>query len=321
MKKKIMIFIIILLIFLSGIALFHKYSNTDKSTNNNFNRYSIYTLEKYYDNSNEVLNLDKDLYNEYIFWDNILSINYTLFDDENSINGKFYISDIDKTLHITNTNEDIDYKISNIKFKSLVKKNFEYYDGIYIYALSEDGKIYKVILKTNNIKETKLEDMLIKFKAINFVSLEFNSDIFAYPLSILALSEDGNIYDILSKIRFSQDITLLGNFMYVLKDGRMINIYGKILANEVKEYKAKYILKNYDEEENEFAIITEDNELLFFTNANQSVVAEYNKKIKTFDFNANKIYESSKLTITFDDNSKIEFNAACTTMYCPVKLN
>ena len=137
---------------------------------------------------------------------------------------------------------------------------------------------------------------------------------------MFVLADDGNIYDVSSKLRFDFKIKSLYGNLYVFDDKTMTNEYGRILVDENKvPYKIKNIFETGPDNEftgeNTRLIITENNELLYM-DYDTDYVYKYARKIKSVDFDVNNPYIKGNLKLTFDDDSYIDLKAECNQYYC-----
>ena len=313
MNKKLT-FIIIIIVALAGLT-FYKYKYYDKKINKHyFSKIELESDKLDYTYSKEK---DKDVYKENIIAEDLKSIDYSFYAENKSITGKIYIAS-DKLLYITDDNNKKTVRASNFKFRTMYIKDYEY-DGIYVFLISEDNKLYYLELIDNDIKETVVEQIFMPYKVYNFVDIEFKLDKYYNSNSLFVLLEDGNIYDAASNIRYKEDIISMYDKFYVFSDKTMTNIYGYVLEDKEKNpYKIKYCFFTYEKNKltnNEtIIIITENDELLYIDD--DGFVSVFNKKIKKIKFDAYFPYVESKLSITFDDNYKIDINAECNQYFC-----
>ena len=315
-KKLIMISIVVILsIFVIWLVIYG--SNFHEDNEQYYFTWAKIENEKEYTKQDDIL--DKDKYIDNIVKYNQLTIDYKFFHSEKSIKGQVYIG-TDKYLYISDTNADFTYRVSTTKFRTMYTKNIKYDNGVYIYLISEDNKLYYLELITNDIKGVKLNEVNTSFEVINFVNLEFMYDNNDPTNTLFVLCSDGNIYDVSSKIRYNETIKSLYSNLYVLDDNTMTNEYGKILEDKDKKpYKIKNIFETYDDNDfsgkNTKIIITEDNKLLYIDNL-MEYVYEFNKIVKSVDFNEHFPYTKGKLKISFEDDSYVELTAECNEYFC-----
>lgn len=319
MNKKNIILLSLLLILVAFIIFITVYRFKFSSKNKEKYYFTWTSVERKKENNYSNDNLDKDKYDDYIIKENNLKIEYTFFDSENSIKGQVYIG-TDKYLYISDINRDLIYRASTNKFRTMYTKSIHYDEGIYIYLISEDNKLYSLELTSNDITKAALNQINTSMEVMNFVDLEFLKDINDTPNTLFVLANDGNIYDIASKIRYNENIKILYNNLYVFNDNTMTNEYGKILeSSDNTPYKIKYIFQTYDDNKfsgkNTKIIITEDNKLLYIENE-IDYVYQFNKSVKDINFNVYYPYIKGNLKLTFDDDSFVELSAECNQYFC-----
>ena len=321
MKNKLIYVIIFLFVILIGITIY-KYKVYDK---NEKKHYFIPMMPsnmrsprvKVTSNVKEE-EKDKILYKEYIITDDLKEIEYTyIVNNDESITGKIYIDD-NKNLYITDIVNKKIYKPSDYKFKTLHKRENDY-NEVNVYLISEDNNLFLLTLSSSEIKTSKVKPIFESKKVYNFVNLSYKSDIYKNGSSLFVLADDGNIYDVKTEIRYNSDIISMYDKFYVLKDKTMIDMWGRTYVDSNKNpYKIKYVFsatKNKIIDKETIMIITSDNKLLYIIYGDNNV-HEFNKKIKDVKFDGNKIARKSKLKIIFENDYKIEFDAACNKYFC-----
>lgn len=322
-KKKLLIIIIIILLFFSAISIYkYKIYDVNKmiKTNDMFNKYSINKIKENKKIEEEIL--DKNKYKDSIINENLLSIDYNFYMEEKTIFGKIYI-DSNKNLYISDTNNKLSYKISNIKFKTMFKRDYPY-KYINLFLISEDNELYILLLKTNDIKKAELTKIKTNYEIISFADIDINYDIFGSGRLIFVLSADGNIYNAINGIRYNENTISLYNKFFVHDDNTITTTHGKLLQDENNNnYKIKYVFNTFEDNtifpENSIILITDDNQLIYVDNEDKYVFG-YKKIIKNIIFNEKKPYTKSKLEIVFKDESKIKLDAACNYYYCINKI-
>jgi len=285
-------------------------------------------INEHYFMSNEIRNLknddetdnllDKEKYKNKIITERKLSIDYTLFFDKEGIKGKIYI-DKNNELYISETNKNIVHKVSDVKFKTMYVKDYEY-DEVIVYLISEDDKLYIMQLMTNDITKVYIADYKTNMKITNFVDVDLKHDMYSPGNTLFVLFEDGNIYDANSGIRYSEKIVSLYNNIYVYPDKSMSSVNSRMIQDkEGKNYKLKYVFLSYKTgdfiPENPIIIITEDDKFIY-VNSDMTHVYEFNKKVKKVHFDVNYPYVMGNLNIIFEDDYEINIEAACNQYHC-----
>lgn len=320
MKKKVIIIVIITIIICLSILTIYKYKFYKQSDNSN--HFTSIKLQSYINNEGEDKNFDKTKYINNIINKSFLSINYEFYDNDESVYGKVFIND-DGYLYITDSNKNIAKKLSIIKFKTMYKTKYEY-SNIYIYLISNDKKLYYIELASNDITKAKVELLAQNYKIENFVNLEFKTDKYGSPNNLFVLADDGYIYDVASDIIYNEDIISLYNKFYILNDFTISNVYGKMLTDKnSKKYKIKYCFfidaGNDLIDKNEIIFITQDNKLIYVSE-DKKELKEFNNLVKDISYKEEYPYIKSDLVITFNDNSKMSFEASCNEYFCINKI-
>ena len=325
MKNKLIYVIIFLFVILIGITIY-KYKVYDK---NEKKHYFIPMMPsnmksprvKVTSNVKEE-EKDKILYKEYIITDDLKEIEYTYIDNNKSITGKIYIDD-NKNLYITDIVNKKIYKPSNVKFKTMFKKDYQY-KNIYIYLISEDNNLYFLQLTNNDINKTSVTQIFMPGKIYNFTKLEYTLDAFPNSNSLFVLADDGNVYDVATLIRYNKNILSMFDDFYVYDDNTITDVYGNVIVDKDNNlYKIKYAFVTFDNNtfsgSNTKLIITDNNDLIYEKD-NAQVMGLFNKKVKDISFDEKVVGKAGKLIITFKDNYKIKLDAACNKYFCINKL-
>ncbi len=321
MKNKLIYVIIFLFVILIGITIY-KYKVYDK---NEKKHYFIPMMPsnmrsprvKVTSNVKEE-EKDKDTYKDLIIKENILEIEYTYIDNNKSITGKIYIDD-NKNLYITDIVNKKIYKPSNVKFKTMFKKDYQY-KNIYIYLISEDNNLYFLQLTNNDINKTSVTQIFMPGKIYNFTKLEYTLDAFPNSNSLFVLADDGNVYDVATLIRYNKNILSMFDDFYVYDDNTITDVYGNVIVDKDNNlYKIKYAFVTFDNNtfsgSNTKLIITDNNDLIYEKD-NAQVMGLFNKKVKDISFDEKVVGKAGKLIITFKDNYKIKLDAACNKYFC-----
>jgi len=312
MKKKIFLFVLILIIILLCGLTVYKFLIAKEKKAVEFNSVTLELKKE--DLATE--NKDKDLYSSNIINDITKSYNYELIDNDKGITGSVYIND-DSILYIKDNNSNV-YKISDVYFKTLYKTD-DFTGFLGLYALSNDGKLYYIFLNNVDIKSTVITEIPTSFKITNFTNIKINNPYSYFNTNIVILSENGNMYEPKTGIRYTNKlITFMGQY-YVFEDNTIANSSGKLLKNGDNYYKIKYYLSfmenNSPFKDTHSIILTEDNKLIYCIE-NSDELKVYNKTIKKIEYKVDeKQYKTVKITISFTDNSIINLNAIYTEYY------
>ena len=315
MKKKLIYIIIIVFIALIGLTIY-KYKVYEKNKNNYF--FSDTIPEKTKNNIVYSEKKDQEIYKEYIITNDLKDVEYRYIDNNKSITGKIYIDD-NKNLYITDIVNKKIYKPSNVKFKTMFKKDYPY-KNIYIYLISEDNNLYFLQLTNNDINKTSVTQIFMPGKIYNFTKLEYTLDAFPNSNSLFVLADDGNVYDVATLIRYNKNILSMFDDFYVYDDNTITDVYGNVIVDKDNNlYKIKYAFVTFDNNtfsgSNTKLIITDNNDLIYEKD-NAQVMGLFNKKVKDISFDEKVVGKAGKLIITFKDNYKIKLDAACNKYFC-----
>ena len=315
MKKKLIYIIIIVFIALIGLTIY-KYKVYEKNKNNYF--FSDTIPEKTKNNIVYSEKKDQEIYKEYIITNDLKDVEYRYIDNNKSITGKIYIDD-NKNLYITDIVNKKIYKPSNVKFKTMFKKDYPY-KNIYIYLISEDNNLYFLQLNDNDINKTSVTQIFMPGKIYNFTKLEYTLDAFPNSNSLFVLADDDNVYDVATLIRYNKNILSMFDDFYVYDDNTITDVYGNVIVDKDNNlYKIKYAFVTFDNNtfsgSNTKLIITDNNDLIYEKD-NAQVMGLFNKKVKDISFDEKVVGKAGKLIITFKDNYKIKLDAACNKYFC-----
>ena len=312
MKKKIFLFILILIIILLCGLTVYKFLIAKEKKVEEFKNITLELKKEDLVTDKK----DKDLYSANIINDIVKRKNYELVIKDKGINGDIYI-DVDSNLYINDNNSNI-YKISSLSFKTLYKID-EFNGLLNLYALSNDGKLYNIFLNSLDIKSTVITEIAKSFKITNFTNIKINDPYSYFNTNIVVLSENGNMYEPRTGLRYTNKlITFMGQY-YVFEDNTIANSSGKLLKNGDNYYKIKYYL-SFMENNSPFKdvnsiVLTEDNKIIYCIE-NSDVLKVYNKTIKNIEYKIDeKEYKTVKLKITFTDNSIMNLDSIYTEYY------
>lgn len=319
-KKYILLFIIIILIVFIVILTLYKFKNSDNNEINDDIIYStFYPVNTKKDLKYDYM-LDEEVYADYIEKP-MISMDFSIINNLKSITGKIYI-DKNNELHITDDLESIDKVISELKFKDLKPLESDEYGALYVYLISNDNKLYYLMLDTNNIYDAAVYEIEMNKPVLSFSNISYDNDVSPSSSTLFVLCSDGNIYEVTSKLRYHNNIKLVFGRVMVYEDNTMSNIYGKMFEdNNGNYYKIKYIFNALASDafldKPVGIIITEDNQLIV------SIIDEYyrrinvaNKKIKNIEFDKKSPFVTGKLKLEFEGGKKMEFDANCSVYYC-----
>ena len=180
MKKKIFLFVLILIIILLCGLTVYKFLIAKEKKAVEFNSVTLELKKE--DLATE--NKDKDLYSSNIINDITKSYNYELIDNDKGITGSVYIND-DSILYIKDNNSNV-YKISDVYFKTLYKID-DFTGFLGLYALSNDGKLYYIFLNNVDIKSTVITEIPTSFKITNFTNIKINNPYSYFNTNIVIL--------------------------------------------------------------------------------------------------------------------------------------
>jgi len=315
MKKVIIVIVSIVMFFLLILTVYKFKPNKIEYKEHYFE----YNEIKEFKDDNETEVNDIEVYKDKIISQDLKKIEYNFFHNIRSIFGTIYIGE-DEYLYITDSVNNIVHKLSNIKFKTMYYKDYQYKNAVYINLLSKDGKLYSLSLKDNDVRNAKIYEYEYDKKFLNFVTLEMKHDMYAPSNSIFALSEDGKIYDINNRLRYNEKTISLYNSILVFENNTMSNLYGRVIEDKNgNRYKIKYVFATHKNNDfidiNPIVIITEDSKFIYLA-IDVWGVYEFDKKVKDIKFDVYYPYVRGNLEITFEDDYKVNFEAECNQYYC-----
>lgn len=239
------------------------------------------------DDSIDYLNVYKDN----IIDENITSYNYEILHNDASLYGKIYI-DNEGYLNITDDFTNSIKKITKKQYTSLYR-NIGYTDKLIVYALTNNSKLYKILLDSTDINNTKYYELHFKNQVVKFTSLNVNT-VSSNEISPVVLCNDNKMY--------VADYDLLYNTNYY-------EFYDKYIIfddNTIALTNGKVIVDAFGDNVKAYAYIL-FNEKIFESNPNIAIVSDKGELI--FKYSENEIYSYHKLikSITGNDVLKLEF--------------
>lgn len=314
MKRSFLIILLVIFsIVLIGTTILYKKESSDSNNKKHyFTEFKLINEKKDFTFAEQK---DEITYSDFVIRENVLTAEYKYLQGEDSIKGDLYIGE-DNYMYITDNINERNYRISSVKFKTMFVN--EWY--MFVYAISEDNDVYFINLQGNDISKIEVRKIEINFDAINFVDINYKSDMYKSPYAIFVLSDDGNIYEVTSGIRYRESILSLYGNLLVFDDKTITNVDGRLLEDKNgNSYKIKYIFFTYDGNKEigkqRVLIVTEDNKFLYM-NDDFTSVYEFDRKVSNLKYDSKYPYMYDKLEITFDDNYVMEVSAACNEYYC-----
>lgn len=315
MRKIYIIIIIVLLIFIGSLSYYKFfYNNSGKQKKDLINTIKINEDKKEIKKESK----DSDTYSNNIITKLITSYDYELEIENKNIIGKIFIG-TDKHLYITDTLNNISYKVSDEKFTTMRRKEENNKSILIVYLISEDGKIFAVQLSSINVKEILINNIYASYKAVNFTDITFKTNSLIPNNDLIVLADDGYMYDAFTGAKYDESTISLDNMYYIYSDKTISNVYGNMLKDENGNYfKIKYYLQFLDKNRifNEAfsIIITVDNRLIY-VEENTNTLKIYNKKIKSLNYELMDNGIEVKVNLTFKDNTKMNLTALYTNYY------
>ena len=243
------------------------------------------------DDSIDYLNVYKDN----IIDENITSYNYEILHNDASLYGKIYI-DNEGYLNITDDFTNSIKKITKKQYTSLYR-NIGYTDKLIVYALTNDKKLYKIVLNSTDINNTKYYELHFNSEVVKFTSLNVNT-VSSNEISPIVLCNDNKMYVADYGLLYNTNYYEFYNKYIIFDDNTVALTNGKQL---VDPQNAKIKVVGYIEfDENIFdkapaiAFITNIGELVYMYSENE--LYEYNKLIKSLE-------GQNELKATFYDNT------------------
>lgn len=313
MKKKILIFVIILIVLLLGALTAYKLLIKKNVKTEEFSSTKISETKK---DETSTEKKDKETYSSNVINDDVKKYDYDLIINDAGIVGSVFIG-TDSKIYIKDNNSNT-YKVSDILFKTLYRIE-DANEVLDLYALTNDGTLYYIFLKDLDIKKTAINAITTNFKITNFTNIKIKDPLFDIYNNIVVLSENGNMYEPRSGIRYRDKLISFQGEYFINEDNTIANSFGNLLRYGDENYKIKYFLTFIDNgspfKDVYSVIITENNKIIYCLARNDTLMV-YNKTIKDIQYTiVEGKYKIVNLVLTFTDNSKMNFDAMYTEYY------
>ena len=319
MKKKILIFIIIVLVIFISFLSIYKFNGDNSVVNTDLAFTTLNPKNKKIDLKYDY-ELDEEKYKEYIL-DDVKTINFTMYRNDKSVEGRIYI-DNEKKLHITDDLLNYDNTISNLKVKTIKADENDMFDAMYVYLITEDKKLFYMSLKSNNVYDAEIYEIFTNRPVLGFSDISYENDISPSSNTLFVLCDDGNIYEVSSGLRYHENIKLIFDNIMIYEDNTISNVYGGMFEDENgKYYKIKYIFNVAQSDtflgKEVLIIITEDNEAIIALKPDRYMeIHVADTKVKTVEFEPKFPFVLGKLTLVFENGKRFELQANCSTYFC-----
>lgn len=277
-SKNILIFSIVLLIIVLLVTFYSVYKKkTEKSDSYG-----------YLHNLGEKVTIETDMnyldeYKDNIIDSEVKEVDYEMFFDDSTMYGKVFINE-SYELYITNGFTNENYKISNVKFKTLYKSLVSYERSLIVYAISQDGDLYKIMLNENDIKHIKNYKIETVSKVSKFTNLQIYSHA-CTDTSLVVLCEDNKMYDVKSGLLYSTTYKKFFDKYLIFDDKSLTDSKGRKIINFLNEQvKIRGIIEtNNDEFENcdKVLFFTTTDELLYLYDENNTYI--YIRAVKSVE--------------------------------------
>ena len=283
-KNNILKLIIVLLIIFLIVITFLVFKDKDTLDNVGY----IITLK-------DSVNVDSNINYLEKYKDNIINEKYTNYDyeiikNDSTLYGKIYIT-VDGYLNITNDYTKSERRVNNEKYISIYR-NINYSDKLIVYALSENNKVYKIVLNTADINDIKYYDLQLGNNVVYFTNLNVNY-VSTEEISPVVLCSDNKMYVLDYGMLYSEDYYELYDKYIIFNDNTAALTSGKIITNYFdNKVKIQGYIK-FDEdifnEKPTIALVTDDGQLIY--KYSDSEVYIYNKLIKGIEgYGTIKVY-------------------------------
>lgn len=300
-SRKIVIFLLIVVVILLLSATYLNFFYSPKEDENIGYRLDLGSKVEF-PNINY-----SEKYKDNIINENILSYEYEIIQSESVLYGKVYI-DKDGYLYITDELKNAKRKLNDVKFKTLYKEIST--NRLNVYALSNSGIVYKILLKTTNMEDVKFHKIDFDKKIVKFTSLLIRmtgSNI----VGPVVLCDDDKMYDVETKLLYQEEYTKFYDKYIVYSDNTVSTLNGDMLVGyDHKNIKlVGYVQFNEDifREKPEIGLITTNDDLVFLQDEKHLYI--YNKEIKSIEQ-----IDGEKIQIIYKDNTYHEIKGYYTSL-------
>lgn len=255
----------------------------------------IYIQESVYD----------DDYSSYIINENINEFEYFVIDESDAIYGKIFIND-NKTLSVSDSSKNRTIEIVDKKIKTIKNVGDSNVSGLYALALTEDGKLFSIVLNDANLNNIMVDEIELDYKVDKFTSIKYKGYLDTLQNKEVVLTSTGVFIECYTGSYFRTDITNVFDEYMLFDDETVATWQSKYIVtlNEerVKVKNIIYIFPNQGvfEYNPNVILITQDNKIIY--KKNEEEIYDYGKII------SNITYRDQKFEIIFRDNTKISFS-------------
>lgn len=300
-SRKIVIFLLIVVVILLLSATYLNFFYSPKEDENIGYRFDLGSKVEF-PNINY-----SEKYKDNIINENILSYEYEIIQSESVLYGKVYI-DKDGYLYITDELKNAKRKLNDVKFKTLYKEIST--NRLNVYALSNSGIVYKILLETTNMEDVKFHKIDFDKKIVKFTSLLIRMT-GSNTVGLVVLCDDDKMYDVETKLLYQEEYTKLYDKYIVYSDNTVSTLNGDMLVGyDHKNIKlVGYVQFNEDifREKPEIGLITTNDDLVFLQDEKHLYI--YNKEIKSIEQ-----IDGEKIQIIYKDNTYHEIKGYYTSL-------
>lgn len=300
-SRKIVIFLLIVVVILLLSATYLNFFYSPKEDENIGYRLDLGSKVEF-SNINY-----SEKYKDNIINENILSYEYEIIQSESVLYGKVYI-DKDGYLYITDELKNAKRKLNDVKFKTLYKEIST--NRLNVYALSNSGIVYKILLETTNMEDVKFHKIDFDKKIVKFTSLLIRMT-GSNTVGLVVLCDDDKMYDVETKLLYQEEYTKLYDKYIVYSDNTVSTLNGDMLVGyDHKNIKlVGYVQFNEDifREKPEIGLITTNDDLVFLQDEKHLYI--YNKEIKSIEQ-----IDGEKIQIIYKDNTYHEIKGYYTSL-------
>lgn len=164
-----------------------------------------------------------------------------------------------------------------------------------------------------------LTKVVTNSNVLNFVNINYNSDLDNTQNLVFVLLDNGNIYEAFSDLRYNPNFKIIFDNVMVYPDKSMSNVSGYIFKDSNgNDYKIKYIITTKEKGiDDVIIIITEDNKFIFgYVKEQLQIIYEKTSKVTNVVCDTASPFTEGNLKVYFEDKHIEFYKASCSKYFC-----